>query len=101
MNTSPTTSAFVLYKRLLKYLLPHWVMFLVGVLGYAIFGYSQAALVSLMGDLVDAVNEQNSEARFTIPLTVILIFCYRGAGSFIGEYGFARVAFGIVHELRP
>ncbi|MGH1486226.1 MAG: lipid A export permease/ATP-binding protein MsbA [Cellvibrionaceae bacterium] len=100
MNTLTRTSAFVLYKRLLKYLLPHWVMFGVGVLGYALFGYSQAALVSLMGDLVDAVNEQNSAARFTIPLTVIAIFCYRGAGSFIGEYGFARVAFGIVHELR-
>jgi subfamily B ATP-binding cassette protein MsbA len=94
------TSAIAIYKRLLGYLKPHWLMFAVGVVGYALFGYSQAALATLMGDLVDAVNEQNASARWSIPLTVIAIFCYRGLGSFIGEYGFARVAFGIVHELR-
>jgi subfamily B ATP-binding cassette protein MsbA len=93
-------SAFSIYKRLLGYLKPHWLMFAVGVIGYALFGYSQAALATLMGDLVDAVNEQNASARWSIPLAVIAIFCYRGLGSFIGEYGFARVAFGIVHELR-
>jgi subfamily B ATP-binding cassette protein MsbA len=98
--TQAQTSALSIYKRLLSYLKPHWLMFAVGVIGYALFGYSQAALATLMGDLVDAVNEQNADARFIIPLSVIAIFCYRGLGSFIGEYGFARVAFGIVHELR-
>lgn len=100
MNDSSTVSAVYVYKRLLTYLIPQWVMFAVGVVGYALFAYSNAALASLMGDLTDAVTNQDVSARFSIPLTVIAIFCYRGLGSFIGEYGFSRVAYGIVHELR-
>jgi subfamily B ATP-binding cassette protein MsbA len=76
------------------------MMFAIGVMGYALFAYSNAALASLMGDLTDAVTNQDRDARLIIPLTVIAIFCYRGLGSFIGEYGFSKVAYGIVHELR-
>lgn len=100
MNDAPTVSAINLYKRLLTYLTPHWAMFAIGVIGYALFAYSNAALASLMGDLTNAVTNQDRDARFIIPLTVIGIFCYRGFGAFIGEYGFSKVAFGIVHELR-
>ena len=100
MNDAPTVSAVDLYKRLLTYLIPHWAMFAIGVIGYALFAYSNAALASLMGDLTNAVASQDRDARLIIPLTVIAIFCYRGLGSFIGEYGFSKVAYGIVHELR-
>lgn len=100
MNDVPTVSAVNLYKRLLTYLIPHWAMFAIGVIGYALFAYSNAALASLMGDLTNAVTNQDRDARLIIPLTVIAIFCYRGLGAFIGEYGFSKVAFGIVHELR-
>ncbi|MFT6221418.1 MAG: subfamily B ATP-binding cassette protein MsbA [Candidatus Endobugula sp.] len=100
MNDAPTVSAVDLYKRLLTYLIPHWAMFAIGVVGYALFAYSNAALASLMGDLTNAVTGQDRDARLIIPLTVIAIFCYRGLGSFIGEYGFSKVAYGIVHELR-
>ncbi len=93
-------SSLTLYKRLLTYLKYHSVMFFLGVLGLAIFAYSQTALATVMGDLVDAINEQDKSARISIPLTLMLIFCYRGVGTFIGDYCFAKVAFGIVHILR-
>jgi subfamily B ATP-binding cassette protein MsbA len=93
-------SSLTLYKRLLTYLKHHWVMFILGVAGLAVFAYSQMSLATIMGDLVDAINTQDESARITIPLTLMIIFCYRGLGTFIGDYCFAKVAFGIVHILR-
>ncbi|MFT4610105.1 MAG: subfamily B ATP-binding cassette protein MsbA [Cellvibrionaceae bacterium] len=93
-------SSLTLYKRLLTYLKYHWVMFILGVAGLAVFAYSQMSLATVMGDLVDAINAKDKSARITIPLTLMIIFCYRGVGTFIGDYCFAKVAFGIVHVLR-
>jgi subfamily B ATP-binding cassette protein MsbA len=100
MSEQDYASSFTLYKRLLTYLKYHWVMFVLGVLGLAVFAYSQTALATVMGDLVDAINAQDKSARITIPLTLMIIFCYRGVGTFVGDYCFAKVAFGIVHILR-
>ena len=94
------TSSIILYKRLLTYLKYHWLMFALGVAGLAVFAYSQMSLATVMGDLVDAINAEDKSARITIPLTLMIIFCYRGTGTFIGDYCFAKVAFGIVHILR-
>lgn len=100
MSTQSSESSFQLYKRLLGYLPPYWFIFLLGVIGYLLFAYSQTALATLMGDLTDAINENNFSARYSLPFTVIIIFLYRGLGSFIGDYSFSRIALGIVHTLR-
>ncbi len=100
MSSKNYVSSLTLYKRLLAYLKYYRAVFLLGVVGLAVFAYSQTQLASVMGELVDAINAQDKSARVTIPLTLMIIFCYRGVGTFIGDYCFAKVAFGIVHILR-
>ncbi|MFT6791673.1 MAG: subfamily B ATP-binding cassette protein MsbA [Cellvibrionaceae bacterium] len=100
MSTQSSESSFQLYKRLLTYLPPYWFVLSLGIAGYVLFAYSQTALASMMGDLTDAINADDPSIRYLLPLQLIVIFIYRGIGSFIGDYSFARIAFGIVHTLR-
>ncbi len=100
MSSKNYTSSLVLYKRLLAYLKYFRAVFLLGVAGLAVFAYSQTQLATVMGELVDAINAQDKSARIAIPLTLMMIFCYRGIGTFVGDYCFAKVAFGVVHLLR-
>ena len=71
-----------------------------GVLGYGLFASSQAALAHLMGVLVNSVQQNDVDARYTIPMMLIAIYGYRGVSAFMGDYCFERIAYSIVHTLR-
>ena len=89
-----------LYLRLLSYIKPHSHMFILGIVGFIIFAVTQSLFALLLGEITDAINSQDKQARYVIPLLAIVIVFFRGLGSFIGEYGMARVAFGIIHVQR-
>lgn len=99
-DTSPAVSSVVVYRRLLGYVRAHWLSFLVGTLGFAIFAASQPALAQLMEYLINAIETNEPSERYRIPLAIVLIYIVRGVGSFIGNYCMARVSLGIVHTLR-
>ncbi len=94
-----TLSATELYLKLLVYIKPFWMMFALGIFGNIIFALSQAAFAELMRYMTGAIGV-DPMARWIIPGILIGIFIIRGVGSFIGDYGFTRVAFGVVHQLR-
>lgn len=75
-------------------------MFILGIVGFIIFAVTQSLFALLLGEITDAINSQDKQARYVIPLLAIVIVFFRGLGSFIGEYGMARVAFGIIHVQR-
>ena len=93
-------SAWSSYKRLLSYVASYWVVFVVAILGFALFAASQAAFVELTKHMVESVEQNNLEARYIVPVLVILIFLLRGIGFFLGNYGIAYVARHVVHDLR-
>lgn len=88
-----------LYTKLLRYIKPFWVMFALGIFGNLIFAASQAAFAELMRYMTGAIGV-DPMARWIIPGVLVGIFVVRGLGSFIGDYGFTRVAYGVVHNLR-
>ncbi len=75
-------------------------MFILGVVGFVIFALTQPLMAWLLGEITDAISEQDKQARFTIPLMAIAIIAVRGIGTFVGDYGMARVAFGVIHVQR-
>ena len=100
MNDSQQTiSAAQLYLKLLVYIKPLWPMFAIGIAGNIVFALTQPAFAELMRYITNAVGV-DPLARWIVPAALIGIFIVRGLGSFIGDYGFARVAFGVVHALR-
>jgi subfamily B ATP-binding cassette protein MsbA len=90
------------YLRLLSYVKSQWWLFVLSFVGYAIYSASQAGWPEIIGLVV----EDNPDIPFdlekyvALPLAVLLMFCVRGIGSFIGLYSISIVAQKLVHALR-
>ena len=54
-----TDSGWMLYKRLLGYVKPHWRAFALAVVGFVIYAASSTALAEMMKRLIDGI--QNPE----------------------------------------
>jgi len=102
-NTAPTQGSFALYKRLLGYLRPLRVFFLLGIFGFVIFSAASIWFFDLLQELVDTINSGvtlSPQQRLHIPLTLILIVSFRGIGGFLGPYYMAYIANYVVHQVR-
>ncbi|MEH6578312.1 MAG: lipid A export permease/ATP-binding protein MsbA [Amphritea sp.] len=99
-NAGLAASGWSVYRRLLAYLRPYLSMFLISLLGFAIYAATQAAFAKWMEEVVDAIEKNALEQRALIALAVVGIFFVRGLGAFLGNYGLAYVARQIVHKLR-
>jgi subfamily B ATP-binding cassette protein MsbA len=97
-----TDAGWAVYKRLLVYVKPYWLAFVVGFLGFGLYALSQTAFAKWLEYLVDSINGESPEElqRELIALIVIGIFIVRGLGTFLGQYCTAYVGRMVVHQLR-
>lgn len=96
-------SSIALYRRLLAYLKPLWLMFLVSIVGFAIYAACSAWFADLIRQLIDTIDSGGSlqpEERLKIPLTLLILIICRGIGGFLGSYFMAYVANNVVHRIR-
>ena len=100
LSSSPETSAWVIYGRLLRYLKPYIFWFTVSVLGYILYACSGVAYSEIMKRLVAAIESGDPDSRWLIPLQIVGATLLRGVGMFIGGYYMAKVAFNVVNDLR-
>ncbi|MEX6501457.1 lipid A export permease/ATP-binding protein MsbA [Pseudomonas zhanjiangensis] len=106
MANSTQQSSLKIYLRLLKYVVPYWVAFAVSIVGFLLFASSQPMLAHMLKFFLDGL--QNPEHAtllgvpmiYGVPLLIVLIALYQGIGSFLGNYYLAKVARGVVHDLR-
>lgn len=106
MAGSVGQSSFKVYLRLLKYVIPYWGAFALSIAGFLVFASSQPMLAHMLKFFLDGL--QNPEAPVFmgfslmqgVPLGIVLIAFYQGLGSFLGNYFLAKVARGVVHDLR-
>ena len=115
----PLKSDSGVYRRLLGYVLPYWMAFLVSILGYLIFSFSNVAFVQLISYIVDSLqgNDPLQEGRYAnilsgllgsaeslnrtiIPVAIGFLVVMRGIGTFVGDTFIAYVATNLVHDLR-
>lgn len=89
-----------IYLRLLTYVRPYWVAFLIGIIGFIIYAATQTGFAALMEYLVDAIGEKKEDAYIYGPLALMAIAFFRGLGTFTGNYFTAYVARNVVHQLR-
>lgn len=94
------TSAWVVYKRLLTYVKPYWLLFLVGIIGFALYGYSNKLFVHALEDLINVISDNNPADRYLVPLQVMGITVLRSIGAFLGAYYLSKIAFSVIHNLR-
>ncbi|MFP8968602.1 lipid A export permease/ATP-binding protein MsbA [Pokkaliibacter sp. CJK22405] len=93
-------TAWQIYKRLLSYVKPYWLPFLLSMVGFAMVAGSQAGFAGLMKYIVDELTNRTPNAHWVFAGAIMGIFVLRGVGSFIGSYGLAYVSRSVVHNLR-
>lgn len=89
-----------IYLRLLSYSKKYWHLFLLGILGFALYAATQTAFAKLMDYIITAVGKHDESARLMIPVAIMVIFLVRGVGSFLGNYCFSDAARNVIHTLR-
>ncbi len=93
--------ALITYRRLLGYLREHRNMFLVGVLGMVMSAASDAGWAAFIKFFLDGVFV-NKDPRMTwmVPVTLVVLFVFRGIGDFLQTYCPGHVGRHIVKKMR-
>lgn len=95
-----------IYMRLLGFVRPYWVSFVISIIGFMIFASSQPAMAWMLKFFVDGLTIGDSALFLGVPLIwgfplfIILVAVYQGFGSYLGNYFIAKVSLGVVHDLR-
>ncbi|RUR32413.1 lipid A export permease/ATP-binding protein MsbA [Vreelandella andesensis] len=95
-----TDSGWVLYKRLLAYVKPHWRAFALAIVGFVIYAASSTALAEMMKRLIDGIQNPDATFRILLPLFVVIMFASRGVGTFLSTYFMSYVGRYVIHTLR-
>jgi subfamily B ATP-binding cassette protein MsbA len=89
------------YRRLLGYARPHLRMFMVGVVGMALFAATDAALVVLVQRfLAGAFVQPDPRIVWAIPLGAVLLFVLRGIGDYVSNFFPGWVGRQIIKSMR-
>lgn len=116
-------SDWQIYRRLLRYVVPHWQMFCLSLLGYLLYAGGNVLLADLMQFLLDSLDDTAKAgtgivatvaytlfdpaaydpvqfARIAVPVAMVTIACGRATGFFMGNYCMNYVARSLIHTLR-
>ena len=88
------------YIRLLRYVLPFWKIFLVSVVGYALYAVTQPLFAMVIKHIIDTLSTEERSGMEYLPLFFVALFFIRGIGTFLGSYFLARISANVTHALR-
>ena len=88
------------YRRLMKYVLPYWRLFVISTIGFAIYAATEPAVVMIIQRIIDSFSHSNKSEIQYLPFLFILLFLVRGVGAFLGNYYLSRISGNVVHKLR-
>ncbi len=97
---APAGGDWPIYKRLLTYVRPYWLLFAVAVLGFLIGGAAEAYFTNIVKDLIDTWGSADLHAAWSIPLAMFLAALVRAFGAIVGEALLSMVSFNVVYNLR-
>ena len=89
------------YRRLLGYARPHMGMFLIGVLGMALFAATDSALAYLVKVFLGgAFVDPDPHVLWIVPLGAVVLFMLRGIGDYVSNYFPGWVGRQIIKAMR-
>lgn len=100
-KTSEQMTATDLYRRLLTYVKPYWLVFAAAILAMAVFAATETGLAAMMKPLLDgSFVERDPSIIKWLPIGLIGLFVVRGIATFFTEYGLGWIARNIIKNLR-
>jgi subfamily B ATP-binding cassette protein MsbA len=104
MNAAPPVAqidAGRVYRRLLSYARPHLGMFLIGIVGMAIFAATGPGFAWLVQNFVDlGFVKKDPSVMWLVPLGAPVLFLLRGVGDYVGVYFPGYVSRQIIKAMR-
>ncbi|MCW8901103.1 MAG: lipid A export permease/ATP-binding protein MsbA [Gammaproteobacteria bacterium] len=98
---SKNNDAAIVYRRLLKFSLPYWKIFILAVIGMVIYAGTQVSFAQILEPMMDGgFVEKDPDAMFWVPVLLVVIFTVRIVGNFLSEYGMALIARNTIRDLR-
>lgn len=98
---SKNHDAAIIYRRLLKFSLPYWKIFIFAIIGMMIYAGTEVSFAQILEPMMDGgFVEKDPEAMFWVPILLVFIFTVRIIGTFLSEYGMAMIARNVIRDLR-
>lgn len=89
------------YRRLLTYIRPHLVVFIIAILGLVGYAIADAGMAYVMKPLLDdGFTRRDEDMILLLPLLIVGLFVLRGGAGFISNYGMAYVGLRVITTLR-
>ena len=99
--TQTNNNALHLYKRLLKSTSIYKKTFFLAIIGMIIHAITDTSFAAIIKPLLDGSFIDKDPSFIQImPILIILIFVFRGIGSFMSTYGMAYVGRSIIRDIR-
>jgi len=90
-----------LYKRLLRSTSVYKGVFVLAIIGMIIHAITDTSFAAIIKPLLDgSFIEKDPEFIQLMPILIILIFIFRGLGSFMSSYGMAYVGRSLIRDIR-
>jgi len=99
-NKKIKSSNFAVYKRLMRYAIPYWRLFVVSFIGFVIYATTEPVVVMVIQKIIDGFGGADRSQLQYLPLGFVGLFFVRGIGAFMGNYYLARISGNIIHTLR-
>jgi subfamily B ATP-binding cassette protein MsbA len=98
---SPVASPGAVYRRLLSYARPHRGMFMIGVLGMALFAATDGAFAYFVNLFMKGTLLENAgNSRWLIPIGAPVLFLFRGIGDYMSNYFPGHVGRQVIKAIR-
>jgi len=100
-DRKPLTDGKIIYRRLLKYALPYWKMFLASILAMIAYASLGPAFAKLIQPLIDgSFIENDPEILRQAPFILLGLSIARGIAGFAGDYCSGWVGRRVIADLR-
>ncbi|MEW6645666.1 MAG: lipid A export permease/ATP-binding protein MsbA [Pseudomonadota bacterium] len=101
MSDQAPVRSWHLYRRLLRYVLPHWRIFLLTILALVVVAATEAAFAALIKPMMDGTFvERDSAVIKWAPPVMVLLFLFSGLASYGSSMGMQWVARRVIQTLR-
>lgn len=89
------------YRRLLRYVRPHWQRFAYAILGMVGFALTDIAFAALLQPMLDgSFTQRDSDSIWFVPLAIVVLFLIRGAAGYASTYFMAWIGWAVIKQLR-
>jgi subfamily B ATP-binding cassette protein MsbA len=96
------SSAAGTYRRLLRYVLPYWLIVAAALVPAVIYALVGTAVPLLMSEVIERLEDtaRGAADAWQIPLVIAVLFPVRGLMDFLTVYGLAWVGRSVIRDLR-